>query len=250
MIKSIIRIKPLNIKIKDMKMKTLSLAIFLLMTFAIPFTGFGAILHVPSAYGSIQQGIDAASPSDIVLVEPGTYYENLNLNGKNIILCSNYFLTGNTSFITNTIIDGNYYGRVITINQGENSSCQVVGFTIQNGNSSSETDEQYGGGIFISFSSPQILHCVLQNNYAPVGGGGLAVWGSGSDPKVMNCTIQNNSSDAFGGGVFMGDCGPDAEVVNCIISGNINNNYDGWNGGGGGANLYHTGKIEKLLNHQ
>jgi hypothetical protein len=63
----------------------------------------------------------------------------------------------------------------------------------------------------------------------------------------MNCTIQNNTAGSFGGGVFMGDCSPDAEIVNCIISGNINTNTDGINGGGGGVNLYHTGKLTNCL---
>ncbi|MCX6267716.1 MAG: carboxypeptidase regulatory-like domain-containing protein [Bacteroidetes bacterium] len=228
-------------------MKTNLLTVFLFISFVLPLSVFSAIIHIPADYSTIQEGIDAAYDGDIVLVEPNTYYENINLNEKNIILCSNYFTTGDSTYITNTIIDGNYNGRVITINQGQNSTCQIIGFTIQHGDSNWEYGMPYGGGIFISDSSPQILHCIIQNNIAPSNGGGLGIYGSTAGAKVINCSILNNTAESYGGGVFMGDCSVDAELINCVISGNsITCNCD-WNGGGGGVNLTHTGKLTNCL---
>ncbi|MBK7174987.1 MAG: hypothetical protein IPH84_17575 [Bacteroidales bacterium] len=134
-------------------MKKILLSALLFVFIALPYIGFCAILHVPATYNSIQEGIIASVDGDIVLVEPGTYYENLNLYGKNIILCSNYFTTGNPGFISNTIIDGSNSGRVITFDLNEISSCQVIGFTIQHGNSSTDY-VLYGGGILILDASP------------------------------------------------------------------------------------------------
>ncbi len=227
-------------------MKKIQLFTLLFFVLIIPHKGFSALLQVPASYGSIQSAIDASTDGDTVLVDPGTYYEHINLGGKSILLCSKYITTGNSADITGTIIDGGGSGRVITINQWENTSCMIIGFTIRNGNSSSES-EPFGGGLYISDASPQILRCVIQNNYSPTEGGGICIRGMSTEAKVSYCTIINNTSDGAGGGVRMADCNANAEVANCIISGNTNNVYGDFNGGGGGVNIAHSGKLVNCL---
>lgn len=223
-----------------MKKNQLVLVLFLLLVLAS--RGFSTILHVPADYGTIQEAIDASWPGDTVLVAPGTYYEHFSPIGNNIVIGSQFVLSGNPDDIANTIIDGNNTGRVITIENGETASCKIVGLTIQHGSSPT-----YGGGIFIWDSSPQIMNCIIQDNVASSNGGGICIIGSYSGARVSNCTIQNNTADSHGGGLHMGDCGPDAEVIACIISGNTITCSCDWNGGGGGVNLYHTGKLTNCL---
>jgi len=47
---------------------------------------FAKIIHVPADTTSIQGGIDLATDGYTVLVDVGTYVENLNFNGKSIIV--------------------------------------------------------------------------------------------------------------------------------------------------------------------
>src|SRR5210317_859114 len=64
------------------------------------------IIYVPQDYPTIQTAINSAVENDTVLVSQGVYYENINFNGKNIVLCSNFAFSGNTDDISSTIING------------------------------------------------------------------------------------------------------------------------------------------------
>jgi hypothetical protein len=55
------------------------------------------IINVPVPYTTIQAGITASANGDTVLVQPGTYVENINYNGKLITVGSLYFTIADTS---------------------------------------------------------------------------------------------------------------------------------------------------------
>ena len=54
------------------------------------------IINIPADYPTIQQGIDASVDGDTVLVQPGTYVENINFNAHNIVLGSLFLGTDGT----------------------------------------------------------------------------------------------------------------------------------------------------------
>jgi len=118
------------------------------------------IINIPADWPTIQQGIDASADRDTVLVQPGTYVENINFNGHNIVLGSLFLTTGDTSYIRRTIIDGGRTERVVAFTSGEDNSTLLAGFTITNGKA------RLGAGIYCLSSSPVIANNVIANNHA------------------------------------------------------------------------------------
>jgi hypothetical protein len=48
--------------------------------------GGGTTRHVPDDYATIQEAVDAASPGDLVLIEPGTYHEEVNVTTPDLVI--------------------------------------------------------------------------------------------------------------------------------------------------------------------
>jgi hypothetical protein len=176
------------------------------------------IIHVPADYSTIQQGIDAASDGDTVLVDPGTY-DTINFTGKNITVASLFLTSQDTSYISQTILDGNSLGNyTVQFAGNEDSTAVLCGFTVTKG---------WIAGISIEGAHPKLRNLiVVDNGYAIwfIGGqgypyhyGGLICVNGGF--TLENSTITGNHSVYGGGGIF---CGGNANVIldHVIISGN------------------------------
>jgi len=152
-------------------------------------------LLVPQIYPSIQNAADNASYNDTILVSPGTYYENIVINEKNLSLISQ---EGEIA----TIIDGGMNAPVLSLHNIDNDFI-INGFTIQNGSGQIINGASYGGGIFSNNSMLIINNLIIKNNTA-FAGGGICFYStqeSNKYPSINNTTIKNNlASD--GGGIF------------------------------------------------
>ena len=215
----------------------------------------GGTINVPGAAPTIQSAIDFASHGDTVLVQPGTYVENINFNGKNIVLGSLFLTTQDTSFISSTKIDGNQIPHVVTFNNNESGIATLSGFTIFNGMGSSS---YHGGGILITNSSPDINNCIIRdnqitwygggisiqgncspildgliikNNIATHHGGGIAILG-GATPIIQNTLLFGNSTGELGGAIFIADGATKASLINCTLTKNTATGYNNVFGGG------------------
>ena len=133
-------------------------------------------------YTKIQAGINVASAGDTILVHPGTYTENLDFNGKKIVLGSLFLTTADTTFISKTIIDGNKAGSVILLQNREDVNTAVVGLTIQNSASAN-------AGISLLNSGATIKNCNIIKN---AGEGIYAL--NDSYSIIENNRISNNGS--------------------------------------------------------
>jgi len=177
------------------------------------------IRRVPDDYGTIQEAVNAAEYGDTVLVAAGTYYENIIIRGKHITVASLYLTTGDTSYISRTVIDGSAAGRTVSILSGADSSAQLSGFTVTNGSYAS------GAGIYIYKTSARVSHCIIRDNhgdaYNPMGGG---IFLREARSFIHDCLITENTAlgadidNGWGGGI--GVSGGAAEIVNCTVTGN------------------------------
>ncbi|MDP8202587.1 MAG: hypothetical protein P9M11_10680 [Candidatus Tenebribacter burtonii] len=92
---------------------------FILQFFLLSTYLFSTIINIPADQPTIQAGINAAVNGDIVLVQPGIYVENINYNGKLITVASLFLTIQDTTYISQTVIDGNQNGSVVTFNSDE-----------------------------------------------------------------------------------------------------------------------------------
>ncbi|MCK4652903.1 MAG: hypothetical protein KAU01_00485, partial [Candidatus Cloacimonetes bacterium] len=196
-------------------MKTL----FLIFNFILLSTFLhSATINIPADYATIQAGIDASTNADTVLVQPGTYVENINYNGKLITLGSLYVTTQDTAYISSTIIDGNAGGRVVTFENGEDSTTVLCGFTITNG----LADD--GGGVYCcNGTNPKLESLRIIGNTANSYGGGIYC-SNVCNPSLKNITISGNIAD-YGGGISCASSSPN--LKNVEITGNNASYYGG-----------------------
>ena len=164
-----------------------------------------ATINVPGDYATIQDALGAAVNGDTILVQPGTYTEQINFLGKEVALRS-------TDGVAATVIDANLLGSAVIFNNGEGNGSIVDGFTITNGNPQ--------GGIRSEWASPTISGCIIE---ATASGVGIHLHFSPA-PVITGCTIRDNPS----AGLYATDSG--MTITGCTVSGNSSR-------GGGGIYL-------------
>jgi len=186
-------------------------------------------IHVPKQFKTIQEGINAAVDGDVVLVDHGTYFENINFLGKKITVASYFYLDHKKQHIKKTIINGSKpadpnFGSVVSFVSGEDTNSVLSGFTITEG----------AGTLFLLPDTPPMRV-----------GGGIICWASGATIS-NNIIVQNSLSGApwtMGGGI---EITPPFLPIYAIVKNNVieHNSISGEQRvNGGGMDFSASGKI-------
>jgi len=157
-------------------------------------------------YDYIQFAINDSQNDDSILVGQGPYYENINFNGKKIVVSSvepnNPFVVADTR-----IIGSSNHEATVTFTSEEEPNSVLAGLTITGGTN----------GIYCYGSSPTITGCNITDN-----GTGIYLFG-GSHPEISFCNIMTNT----GTGVEMRvnvlgrqKLYNHPDITNCVIAAN------------------------------
>ena len=216
--------------------KCTAFSIFLLLLTAPAITTAKTIYvddDGPADFNNIQEAINDTNDGDTIIVAEGTYYENINFNGKNIALRSTD--PNNPDIVAATIIDGNNLDSVVTFAGTESETCVLAGFTIRNG----FYDYEYtrGGGGICGGSEENLTRATIRNNIITLNfawdGGGL----SRCDGLIEKNSITANIARWYQGGGGLYQC--NGIIRNNIISGNRSGGCEG-----AGAMSYCDGTIK------
>ena len=223
-------------------------------------------LVVPGDYSKIQDAIDAAKSGDTIVVLPGTYPENIRIQGKTIVLKSSD--PTNPDIVKSTILDGIEYGRP-TVNFGGGTFATLDGFTIlfSMGKTGSQCPACAGAiyareaspyirnnriinsknsGIALYESAAHIEGNLIANNSSTSPGGGITIDSYGHAPTIIGNTFEGNSAPS-GGAIFITTTAVGNPTPGCAAPTVVKNNEFRGNSstqfGGGAVFVEYTGNL-------
>lgn len=196
-------------------------------------------VHPDSALNNIQAGLDSCADNDIVLVGPGTYYENIvwpNTQGIHLIseLGSEV-----------TVIDGGDYPRVIVCSTGVDSTTMIRGLTIQNGQAAGPSNLGGGGILCANNSSPIITGNTITDNFGHYQGGGISCINN-SSPTITGNDITDNTAN-HGAGICCVNAAP--TIINNMITDNSTPPSGILIGNGSGGGIYCEGSSSMIADN-
>jgi len=179
-------------------------------------------------FATIAHAIDVAEGTPlnpvIIRIAAGTYRESVDLEpwiclegGWRTDFSSRLDLPGNSTEQAGdneTIIDGQGSSPCMTII--EVPGVIVEGITMQNGSSS-----YYGGGaLAIKYCSPLISSCRILNSFSPpeTCGKGGGMYLSYASPEIKHCVFSGNESALKGGALY--SCNSSPVITDCVFTDN------------------------------
>ena len=163
-------------------------------------------------FDTIQEAIEVSVDGTSIVACPGTYYENVDFQGKNVDLVgAGEVGAGGSTF---PVIDGADAGVVLSFTHGESANCMVMGFVLTRGRG------PLSGAILCDGSSPTLANCLIVGNRA-TDRNGAAIHCSDSRAVFVNCTIADNGGNAQSAAIRVAD--GDVTITNSILWNNGTN---------------------------
>lgn len=169
-----------------------------------PAPGPARFIGVPGDFSSIQAAIDDARNGDIIQVDTGTYFENIDLLGKRIVI--------EGVGAQRPTIDGGGQGTVVYCRNGETELTVLRNLRIQNGGDN---------GLRCIESNPTVELCEFLDNVG-FNGGAVRVSGPNSPGRSMlfsNCLFARNEALSDGGAISTSNM--DLELEGCTLVANV-----------------------------
>jgi len=143
----------------------------ILFLMLLPGLALATILRVPQDHPGVQAALDASASGDTVLVERGTWTGLLESPVHDLLLCSNYIFSGDSTDIVETVLDGEYAGTILSVITAGDSLLTVQGFTMWRGqgqDTGPEFSYDRAGGVQITGeSNASLFDIVFADCHAP-----------------------------------------------------------------------------------
>ncbi len=160
-------------------------------------------------FDRIQEAIEVAPEGASIVVQTGTYHENIDLLGKYLTLLGLDPATATPA--PYPVIEGARPGPVVRFGNGEGPDCLLVGFVITRG------EGHPAGAILCEGASPTIANCLIVGNRS-TDPNGATVYCRNSSAILTNCTITDNYAGPQGAALTLIDS--DVTAANLILWGN------------------------------
>lgn len=181
---------------------------FLTMTWAMISGATWYVTPDPQdPFDRVGRAVMEAGAGDTILVAPGTYYEHIPLQGRDVTIVG----TGGPD---QTTLDGSLpiegrEGSVLYDETGNRSSFRIAGIRIVGGSGTEGPPGHngIGGGLaLLAMQSVEIRDCIFEDNVADPnidGEGGAAYIGS-ANTHIVGCRFQDNHSYFEGDHLLLG----------------------------------------------
>jgi uncharacterized repeat protein (TIGR02543 family) len=157
-------------------------------------------------FDRIQEALEVAGEGATIMVQPGTYRENIDFLSKNVRLIGRE--PNDPAPSDCPVIEGVGNGPAVRFSGSQRSSCLLTGFIITRGKG------QPAGAIHCDGASPTIAHCLIVGNRS-TDPNGAVIYCRDSRAILANCTVADNYGGANGAGLTLIDS--DVTATNSIL---------------------------------